>query len=276
MLAPRWFQPRIVPLLRGGVNWLSYHRQFLLLTVFKRHQDDVRGIKRLWLEMIANKIPGPLDFTAPFAGSLSKTNIVIFKGDRDHFRSLFGWEQFLLGELRAIAREKWLRLVDNIGTVPIAINVRRAKDFPEAKQEDLTSPTDPVRTPLNWFIRSLEVIRSRVGYPARTFVVSDGSEHDLRNLLALENVFFVRPGCAIIDLLVLAKAKILIASGGSSFSAWAAFLGRMPVISLPVQSLSWFGLQKEWRPYVGEFDRSNPSESFIEQAKAILGPLRHV
>jgi len=165
---------------------------------------------------------------------------------------------------------------DDLGTVPIAINVRRAKDFPEAKPEDLISPTGPVRTPLQWFIQSLKVMHSYLGYQAKAFVVSDGSEHDLKELLTIENVFFVRPGCTISDLLALSRAKVLIASGGSSFSAWGSFLGQPPTISLPGQSLSWFGLQRKNGPYIGAFDPCEPSDTFLKQMKDALNPLRHL
>lgn len=269
MLSPRWFNPRVGPVLRGGINLFAYHRQILLLGLFKSHRHDVHGIKHLLIELIANRIQEPASFTAPFSVNQTGSSIIIFQGDRDHFRSLFGFEQFLHQELRSIARKKWTQLADRPPVVPIAVNVRCAKDFPEVKPEDLTSPTGPVRTPLDWFVRSLEIVRSCIGYPAHAFVVSDGTEEELRNLLSLENVSFVRPGCAISDLLLLARASVLIASGGSSFSAWASFLGGMPTITLPGQSLSWFGLQRTGGPYVGVFDPTQPSDEFIQQVKTL-------
>jgi hypothetical protein len=274
MVAPRWFNPRVGPVLRGGIDMLSYHRQFLLLTLFKQRHNDVRGLKKVWLKYFADEIIEPIEFDERSQFNTEKPNMVVFQGDRDFFGSLYPWRKYLRDELRLITRNKWNRVVDSMGDVPIAINVRRAKDFRDAKPEDLLSPTGPVRTPLQWFVRSLEVIREHLGYPAKACIVSDGSEQDLRELLELENTFFVRPGCAISDMLTLANAKILIASGGSSFSAWASFLGGMPTISLPGQSLTWFSLHQEREAYIGDFDPVNPPEAFMQQAQHVLGELR--
>jgi hypothetical protein len=49
-------------------------------------------------------------------------------------------------------------------------------------------------------------------------------------------------GSAIGDLVILSKSKLLVGAGGSSFSAWGAFLGNTPVLTCEGQSLSWFGL----------------------------------
>jgi len=113
-------------------------------------------------------------------------------------------------------------------------------------------------------------VRDIAGYSARAVVVSDGTEQDLAPLLELENVEFLRPGCAITDLLILARAKVLIASGGSSFSAWASFLGNMPTISYPGQSLEWFKLKSDDNHFVGEFNYNSPSEVFGEQVREIF------
>jgi hypothetical protein len=69
---------------------------------------------------------------------------------------------------------------------------------------------------------------------------------------------------------VLSKAKILIASGGSSFSAWASFLGQMPTISHPGQSLSWFKINNRNGYYVGEFNPTSPPQPFLEQIKSLI------
>jgi hypothetical protein len=113
------------------------------------------------------------------------------------------------------------------------------------------------------------LIRKVLGFPANAVVVTDGSEADLAELLSMPNVRMLRPGCAVSDLLVLARTKILIGSGGSSFSAWASFLGHMPTITVPGQSLSWFELTHANGSYVGEFDPTHPSDVFVEQVEKL-------
>ena len=85
---------------------------------------------------------------------------------------------------------------------------------------------------------SLDWVGETVGYPAQALVESDGTKEELEPLLKLGNVEFVRPGCAISDLLILARSQVLMASGSSAFSAWASLLGQMPTSSHPGQSLS--------------------------------------
>ena len=123
---------------------------------------------------------------------------------------------------------------------------------------------------MSWFVNGLEWVRNTIGYPAQAVVVSDGTSEELGPLLSLENVAFIRPGCAISDLLILANSRVLLASGSSSFSAWASFLGQMPTISHPGQPLSWFGLVNRYGRYVGEFNASSPPIEFAEQVRSIL------
>ena len=149
--------------------------------------------------------------------------------------------------------------------MPIVLNVRRGKDFPEVSSSGAAK--GPVRTPLEWFISSLHAVRQIIGSPAQAFVISDGTETDLAPLLRQKNVTFVKSESPMVDLLILAKAKLLIGSGGSSFSAWGSFLGQMPTITYPGQSLQWFKLKDDNEQYVGEFDNERVSEPFKNQLR---------
>jgi hypothetical protein len=264
-LEPRWFQPRLGPLLRGGIDIGHYHRSFLMMGLFRRRAEEIGGLRRTWIERTAPRIAEPPTLDAATAEGLPAGSLVVFSGDGDCFRRLHGWEAFLRGCLESMTRHRWLRHVDSLGEVPIALHVRRGPDFPEATPDDLVRPKGPVRTPLRWFRHALEVIRGHLGRPARALVVPDGPETDLRELLAAENTTLVRPGCVISDLLVLTRARVLVGSGGSSFSAWGSFLGRMPTLSLPGQSLAWFGLGGHGAPYVGEFDPDHPPGPVMDE-----------
>ena len=60
-------------------------------------------------------------------------------------------------------------------------------------------------------------------------VFSDGHEHELANIMAIDGVSLRREPNDVADLLALAQARLLIGSN-STFSRWAAFLGDMPSI----------------------------------------------
>jgi hypothetical protein len=261
MLSPRWAQFKVGQLLRGEHDTRFYHN------LFRRRQGDITGISKTWLRVCSAETDEPE--TLAIVGNGTQDVVVRFEGLRDYFLQLTGWDEQLHQELRAITREHWLRTVNSITDIPIAIHVRRG-DFAEPENDQELRTKGNLRTPLLWFIRCLDLIRDAAGACVRAVVVSDDNEDALEGLLVRRDVRFVRTGSAISDLLVLAKAKILVASGGSSFSAWASFLGQMPTISHPGQSMTWFKLKNRRGYYLGEFDPASPVVAFLEQAKAIL------
>ncbi len=258
MLSPRWSQLKVGPTLRGESDRRLY------FNLFKPGADDVRGIKRLRLQVFSKREAE--DASAVENGT---TVVKVFTGEQDRFQTLNGWDQFLADELRAITKERWLRVAERFKAVPIGIHVRMG-DFTQPESDaELRLPQR--RVPLKWFADSLRVIREAVGYPVRAILVSDGREGELGELLREENVSLVRTGSAISDLLVLAKSKTLIASAGSSFGAWAAFLGQMPSVAHPRQSFDWFNLVNRNNYYIGGFDPDSPAQLFLDQVKRVCG-----
>jgi hypothetical protein len=128
-------------------------------------------------------------------------------------------------DLCAITRPRHLQRARAVPLAPIGINIRCGRDFrpPPAAGASAEWIGWLQQTPLAWFIETLEVVRAMVGEPVAALVVSDGSEQQLGPLLALPAVQLLRPTNAIVDLLVLGRTRLLLGSGSSSFSAWAAF-----------------------------------------------------
>ena len=272
MLAPQWVQPRVGPLLRGGIDIGAYHRQILLLGLFQHPPGAIRQPEKLMVQLTATRVEEPARPTEPYdRAPAGRKAIVTFRGAGSMFEGLHGRDQFLLRALQAITRDKWLEFADGVGRVPIGINVRLGNDFRTARSEEEYYTRGALKTPVEWFVAGLKWLRNTVGYPARAAVVSDGTRADLEPLLNLENVQFIRPGCAISDLLILAKSEVLLASGSSSFSAWASFLGQMPTISHAGQPIGWFGLTNRHGHYVGEFDPLSPPQQFAEEVRTMLG-----
>jgi hypothetical protein len=272
MLAPRWVQPRLGPLLRGGIDMRSYTRQILLLGLFKAAPGDITGLQAARLRARAPRLPEPERWQQKPSTAAPGTGLVVFSGYGQGFQDLNGYDHLLLECLRAITQERWLTLVDQVTEPFIGINVRLGNDFRTAQSTQDYYTKGAIKTPLDWYIASLQQVRRYIGQPVKAIVVSDGTPAALSPLLELENVSFWRPGCAISDLLTLGKAKVLLAAGGSSFSAWAAFLGQMPTISHPGQSLTWFKLANRHKRFVGEFNPAAPDHSFLDQAQQSLLP----
>lgn len=263
MLSPVWFQLRIGPLLRRESDLQWYHNLFI------KKKTDIAGMKRLWLQYTVAKEPEPEIYEFSQRTEPAKDTIVVFEGPGDFFNKLNGWDQFLHEEIRIITRECWLKKVDKVKEVPIGINIRRA-GFKEPESEEDFFIKGSLKTPMRWFIKSLETIRKELGFRARAFVCSDAGEKELQDILNLKDVFLFRGGSAVSDLLLLSRAKVLIASGGSNFSAWASFLGQTPTIIHPGQSLGWFNLKNQKGYYAGCFDPDSPPAEFMKQVKEIL------
>lgn len=267
-IAPVWLRPAISQLWRGGIDFSAYLRQIVLFGLFKRSADELGVVRGNLRTLFMPRLAEPIDFDRAIAPNARGK--IIFEGWQDTFARLNGWNRFLLGELRGIARNERLELADSIQDVPIGICVRCGNDFREPDPAAVTL-SGGEKTPVRWFVRCLSLIRQRVGADVPAYVVSDGTSRQLEDLLSLPNVNFVRPGSAISDLLVLAKARILLVSGASSFAAWGSFLGQMPTISHLGQPLSIWEIKSCAGQYIGEFDPDRPCEEFITQAVSRLG-----
>src|SRR5258708_37244750 len=204
MLSPRWAQLKVGPLVRGESDRRLY------FDLFKPGTDEVRGIRRLRLQLFSRR-----EEEDARAAANGMTVVKVFAGEQERFQPLNGWDQFLHDELRSITKERWLRSAEGIKDVPIGIHVRMGDFTPPESDAELRLPQR--RVPLKWFADSVRLIRGAVGRAIPAVVVSDGSDGELRELLKEENVSLVRTGSAISDLVVFAKSKNLISSAGRAF-----------------------------------------------------------
>jgi hypothetical protein len=89
---------------------------------------------------------------------------------------------------------------------------------------------ESLQTPIDWFVGAIKEVRRTIGSGIRVHIFSDGTDDELRPLLDLPQVSRLGFGSSIADILGLSCANALIANGGSTFSKWASYLGRMPVV----------------------------------------------
>ena len=268
MLAPAWVQWRVGPLLRGGIELRAYHRQILLMGVFRANGYVTGAALRRARRLV--RLAEPKALTDRPESRPPTPAVVSFAGPGDFFASLAPYRERLLRALRADAQPRWVDLADRL-TAPIGVNVRCGFDFRAAASEADYFTKGAIRTPIPWFIGSLERVSEAAGAAVPAVVVSDGTEEQLRPLLQMPNVRFARPGCAISDLLTLSSAKVLIGSGGSSFSAWAAFLSGAPTVTHAGQSLGWFKLGGDGEQFIGELmPERAPSPALARHVVAAL------
>ncbi len=114
-------------------------------------------------------------------------------------------------------------------TPVIGVHVRRS-DFREQAAGELPGLHANVRTPSEYFIRSIRRVREISGEDLAVTVYTDAYPEELRDLLALGKVTIGSSGNALYDLISLSKSRCLILSHGSTFGYWAGFLADAPVI----------------------------------------------
>jgi hypothetical protein len=230
MLAPRWWwPPRVRPLLEElpPAGEVPGH---LYIRGLRALPAYIGGARRLLIE------------------TTSPDEILVFRGEDGRLADLHGNEAELMSALQRICTVRLPARAPYVG-----MHVRRG-DF-----------SDAARTQLSWFAGALRSVRRKLHQDVDAVVVSDGSARDLAELLAEPNVELVRTGVPLADLLVLAGARVLLASG-SSFSAWAAFLGQMPAVTHRDHSLAWYGARAYG--FLGHFDPAHENDEFLRAAAA--------
>jgi hypothetical protein len=270
-VTPRWTRLGLGSWLRGGLARRHHGTQVRLAGLFRPRPGDVDPWLARWSTIGALHVEEPDDPRAPWIRPDPGRSVVVeFRGLGLYFFPLLGSEAFLRDELRAITRPEWLALADGAGEAPIVLNVRRGPDVQKPRSGERRLRSDEA-TPLDWFVRTLGEVRAAAGGTPDAVVVSDGSEAELAPLLRLPSVRLLQPSSAISDLLVASRARVLLASGASTFSAWAAFLGGMPAATHPGQPLVEFALP----PSAGaasrvEFDPDAPDATFLSTAAAAI------
>jgi hypothetical protein len=256
MLATRWAQVPIGSFLRRDAEPRIY------ANLFTSQKDEVTGWHRAHVKARARKLPEP-DNLSEAVHTGPGFNLVAFAGLGKQFQPLNGWHDLVRRQLVAITRPIWREKAQATPAPFIGLHVRRG-DFARITDETNLSKVDNTITPLEWFIESLKAVRAHSSLAIPAVVTSDGTPEELEPLLKIDGVRLVSTGSAIGDILLLSRASLLLASG-SSFSAWASYLGQMPTLHHPEQSLArLFRLEGGPGQFVGPFDPSNPrAETFI-------------
>jgi len=158
------------------------------------------------------------------------------------FRTVPHWSDYFAGirEHRAAVHAALLAMLapprrtelDRLASPIIGIHVRHGDFRPLRDGEDFAR-VGQVRTPLAYFRETIEGVRELHGSTLPVTVFSDGEDRDLAELLKLPGVRRAQPTTDIVDLLLLARSKVIIPSPGSSFGMWSAFLSDSSILWHP-------------------------------------------
>jgi hypothetical protein len=269
MFAPRWVSARVGPLIRLGGDIWSFPRQGLLIGQFEARDDDVTGVRRRLIRHLSTIHRESPDFATKQTNHFeSGSHLIQFRGDltgSGRFKSIQGHDEFLRKELEAITQDRWLESAEETRDTPIGIHVRLT-DFRTGPEESFNAEGSfkgAVRTPMEWYVGTLRLLREALGSPFPAFVVSDGKPGEMQQLLDMQEVSLVRSRSPISDMWSLAHCRVLLASIGSSFSAWASFLGQMPTVVYPLPEAHAFPIENRKRLYNGPLDPDHPEAAFL-------------
>lgn len=230
VIAPQWTQLKLGPMLRRETDLRLYTNLFT-------NRDYIRGPRR-WLALaLTTRIRGEeandlLDDLAPEqAARRLDGKIVEFRGYEGWFREDLKHHRDLVRErLWAITSGAVRRQVESF-TLPteIVAHVRRGDMRVLAPGEEFNGRPGYAESE-RYFSTVIEQIRAAAGELPVT-IFTNAHPGELAEIPSLPGVRIVPPGhTALTDIWLMSRARVLIASSSSSFSAWASYLGGMPTI----------------------------------------------
>ena len=267
MLMPYWFHIRKGALIKGGIDYSTALKKILIYNNFENYGQYINGLRRLFILTTFRKVN---ELNQNYSES-SNRELYLFSGDSAFFNGLHEYHTLIKTSLEQDLHHSLRKFIANTVVSPIVMNIRRGKDFKDAVVESDFMNKGAIRTPLVWFIETLKQIRSMMNADIPALIISEGDRNDFKDLLTLPNVILSKSPSAITDLILLSKAKIILGSGGSSFTAWGSFLSKASTITIPGQSLQWFNVSNNQDEHiVTTFDPLNPD---IELLKDITSKL---
>ncbi len=230
MLAAQWTQPKIGPLLRQEKDKRFY------IGLFK-NEGYVGGLKR-WLLLARAARIGEAE-AARRNGALqsetaNKNLVIVFSGLGRYFADLEGEEDFLHRRLEEILSDSCRgRLTESSVQPFVAIHIRRGDKPPLPAGVEPPKGTMHWAISINWYMRCLQQVREILKKEIPAIVFTDARTTEIQPILDLPNVRLAESNPAIVDMLLMAKARVLVTTASSTFSMWSSFLGRMPSVWFP-------------------------------------------
>lgn len=246
MIAPQWWQYDVFAL------WQRNRRNRCYFGMLNQPKEAIRGFGRLFRLALLPHVAEPAwpGLQVPETG---RSTIVDFHGIGNYFEELVNYRDCVRTELLAMVRQSHLGCIEVDFKNSIMVNVRLG-DFTAAA---VNRPPGPgsynQRTAIDWYTGAIQELRDNFGAEWPAYIVSDGTDDELRALLRLENTHRLKVE-NLAGLLTLSRAHVLVGSG-STYSMWASFLGHMPVLWPPGQRRQFLypgrsAAEPEWSPGV--------------------------
>jgi len=214
---PTWPQLKVGPYLRRERDKRNYTDTFVVSDQYCQGLEKVKCVLSLRQQGVSEDVLNN--------GTYDESNIVVFSGMDGFFRPIINDHKIVKSELEKIVLPKHFSYKAHDFANTISAHVRLG-DFAEY-DKNASGVTSNMKMPLEWYIDVINQVRSNQS--TRVLIFSDGSDDELQPLLEMPGIERADFGSAIADLLALSHSNIMISSN-STFSMWASYLGRMPVI----------------------------------------------
>ena len=224
ILAPLWGTFRLGPYFRGEAEKRHYGGFF-------RAPHHVHGIRRMVVRSSCTRIPETdVELLAPSGGP---DCVVEFTGIQNLFSPLLGESKFIRESLWVMTRERHHPPGNLYGKHFIAMHIRRGdltrQGFTESELAGVLQ-----FTALEWFISMAKLVsQPDTGGPLPLVIFTDGFDKEVAPLMELPGVVIHERRSALTDLWIMSRASVFIASGFSTFSMWASYIGGMPTLYAP-------------------------------------------
>lgn len=247
MIAPSWVQPRLGGFIRREREKRLYLRQFT-------NNGYIKGLRRALILSLAETVPESAAPEVATVKGITRPLVLQFSGLGTYFTDLLDHSTLIMRELLRIAHPAAVAQAETVRGAFIAMHVRRGDIMThgDSEEELLQSPH---YTPLSWYVELAKALNDSETWRALPIrIMSDGEDWQLAELLALPQCSRAPSASALGHLLQMSKATLLAASGHSTFSMWASYLGRMPTLYYPGRMdqnvfPAGSGLYEgEWRP----------------------------
>ena len=229
LIHPTWHTFKIGPIIRNEKDKRFY---FGLFSNKSKRPSGLKKIKLLYLnpKVTPEQLPTAQD-----------NSVVIYNNFLMKFNELKGHRQLIYDDIIKNLNDKNRDILNINLNSTIAVHIRLG-DFKPFNEDDLKSGKNNVQINVSWYANIIKQINEATNYKYKFLVFSDGREESLNEVLSIPNVSLSEKRNIIKDILLMTKAKFLIASG-SSTSLWARFLGELSAITYTNQ-LKEYGLSK--------------------------------
>lgn len=191
----------------------------------------------------------------------------------DYFDGLRGHEPLVRAAFVAVLNEPYRCVLQEPDAPVIGVHVRRS-DFRELAPGESLGQNCNVRTPIEYYVNVVNMLRYIRGETLPVTVFTDGPAEDVQALLALPEVSLAAPAKDIVDLLRLSRSRCIVASAGSTFSYWAAYLSDAPVITHPAHPVSIRADMLRQRAYEGPLTSDNEPDALLVRNLMDIGVSR--